>query len=78
MRKLAMDQLGVVNQTSFKNQEFTDLKSQSKKIDPRQSFNKDQIECGAESQVQISSENQELIVVKVEKIAWIQFHYFHL
>ena len=64
MRKLAMDQLGVVNQTSFKNQEFTDVKE----IDPRQNFIKDQIERGAESQVQISSENQELIVVKVEKI----------
>ena len=63
-----MDEKDLTNQTSFKNQEFTDVKSQSKKIDPRQSFNKDQIECGAESQVQISSENQELIVVKVEKI----------
>ena len=64
MRKLAMDQFGVVNQTSFKNQEFTDVKE----IDPRQNFIKDQIECGAKSQVQISSDNQELIVVKVEKI----------
>ena len=36
MRKLAMDQLGVVNQTSFKNQEFTDVKSQSKENDPTQ------------------------------------------
>ena len=69
MRKLAMDQLGVVNQTSFKNQEFTDVKSQSKEIDPTQNFIKDQIECGAESQVRISSENQELIVVKSQSKA---------
>ena len=69
MRKLAMDQLGVVNQTSFKNQEFTDVKSQSKEIDPMQNFIKDQIECGAESQVQISSENQELTAVKSQSKA---------
>ena len=69
MRKLAMDQLGVVNQTSFKNQEFTDVKSHSKEIDPTQNFIKDQIECGAESQVQISSENQEMIVVKSQSKA---------
>ena len=65
MRKLAMDQFGVVNQTSFKNQEFTDVKE----IDPRQNFIKDQIECGAESQVQISSKNQELLVVKSQSKA---------
>ena len=69
MQKLAMDQMGGVNQTSFKNQEFTDVKSQSKEIDPRQNFIKDQIECGAESQVQISSKNQELLVVKSQSKA---------
>ena len=42
-----MDQLGVVNQTSFKKQEFTDVKLQPKEIDPSQNFSKDQIEYGA-------------------------------
>ena len=64
-----MHEKDLTNQTSFKNQELTDVKSQSKEIDPRQNFIKDQIECGTESQVQISSENQELIVVKVGKIS---------